>query len=430
MKPRKPVLLFALLLLTPFFSFASDPTQGIEVAGIPIEFIFFGITLLGVALFHHHTLLVSLSGLGIVSAYKLINGFNIGHHLGEEWEILANLFGLLLGFAILAKHFEDSGIPELLPNYLPDDWKGGFALLLITFILSSFLDNIASAMIGGMIAAHVFKKKVHLGFLAAIVAASNAGGAGSVLGDTTTTMMWIDGISPLDVLEAFIGGFAALLIFGLPASFQQDHYNRIQRDAIPGVKIDYAKLLIVLLILIGAITFNVLLDFPALGVWGAILIGAIFRKTDWNELKKAFPGTIFLLSLVFLASMMPVEKLPHASWQTALALGFISSVFDNIPLTKLALTQGGFDWGILAYCVGFGGSMIWFGSSAGVALSNIFPEARSVGNWIKNGWHVIIGYVVGFFVLFWIMGWHPIENLSAKPGAKKDVAVKIKNRDH
>ena len=75
--------------------------------------------------------------------------------------------------------------------------------------------------------------------------------------------------------------------------------------------------------------------------------------------------------------MMPVEKLPAASWQTAMGLGFISAVFDNIPLTALALKQGGYDWGMLAYTVGFGGSMIWFGSSAGVAMSNMYPEAKN-----------------------------------------------------
>ena len=96
---------------------------------------------------------------------------------------------------------------------------------------------------------------------------------------------------------------------------------------------------------------------------------------------------------------MPVEKLPRASWQTALGLGFVSAVFDNIPLTALALKQGGYDWGYLAYAVGFGGSMIWFGSSAGVALSNMYPEAKSVGLWLRHGWHVAVAYVVGFFVM-------------------------------
>src|SRR5213082_3090478 len=87
-----------------------------------------------------------------------------------------------------------------------------------------------------------------------------------------------------------------------------------------------------------------------------------------------------------------------ASWPTTFGLGFLSAVFDNIPLTALALKQGGYDWGMLAYAVGFGGSMIWFGSSAGVAISNLYPEAKSVGRWVTQGWAVAVAYVIG---------WHP-----------------------
>jgi len=116
---------------------------------------------------------------------------------------------------------------------------------------------------------------------------------------------------------------------------------------------------------------------------------------------------VFLLSLVLAASMMPVHKLPDASWPVALGLGFVSAVFDNIPLTALALKQGGYDWGFLAYAVGFGGSMIWFGSSAGVALASLFPEARSAVAWVRGGWHVAVAYVVGFMVMVAVVGWHP-----------------------
>lgn len=114
-----------------------------------------------------------------------------------------------------------------------------------------------------------------------------------------------------------------------------------------------------------------------------------------------------LLSLVLIASMMPVERLPEASWQTAFGPGFVSAVFDNIPLTALAISHGGYDCGALAYAVGFGGSMIWFGSSAGVALSDPFPEARSVGAWLRSRWHVAPGYVVGFAVMRVLVGSHP-----------------------
>ena len=403
-------LMVMLLAFIPVYSMAANSSGAITIGSIPIEFVIFALTLIGVALFHNHTLKVALIGLGSLLIVKLgFTDFDMLTHIKHEWQILINLLGLLLGFAILAKHFEESGIPQLLPKYLPNDWKGGFVLLILVAVISSFLDNIAAAIIGGTIALVVFNKKVHIGYIAAIVGASNAGGSGSVVGDTTTTMMWIDGIAALDVTHAYIAAIPAVIFLAIFASVQQDKYQRIAKDPNLLVKIDYGKLGIVALILIGAILANIYFDFPALGVWIAILLGATFKKTPWKELPEALKGSLFLLSLVFAASMMPVDQLPPASWQTAFSLGFISAVFDNIPLTKLALTQGGYDWGILAYAVGFGGSMIWFGSSAGVALANIFPEAKSVVAWVKNGWHVILAYIIGFFILLGTVGWHPNE---------------------
>ena len=104
---------------------------------------------------------------------------------------------------------------------------------MIVFVLSSFLDNIAAALIGGVMAREVFRGKVHIGYLAAIVAASNAGGAGSVVGDTTTTMMWIAGVSPLAVVEAYVAVSVAIFIFGIPAAIQQQRYSPIMKDMPP-----------------------------------------------------------------------------------------------------------------------------------------------------------------------------------------------------
>jgi Na+/H+ antiporter NhaD/arsenite permease-like protein len=402
--------------------------------GIPVDFILFALTLLGVALFHHHTFRVALTGLAVITAYKLLfAGFKFGTglsglvgHLEHEWVTLANLFFLLMGFALLSRHFEQSRVPDEMPRFLPDDWTGGFFLLVVVFVLSSFLDNIAAALIGGTVARHVFRGKVHIGYLAAIVAASNAGGSGSVVGDTTTTMMWIDGVSPLSVLEGFIGAGIALVAFGVPAALQQHRYQPIEKDPEAGVRVDWARAAIVIVILVVAILANVTANvrFPealqavpviGLAVWSAILVTAPLRKPDWGVLPGTLKGTVFLLALVTSASMMPVETLPPAAWQTALGLGFISAVFDNIPLTALALKHGGYDWGFLAYAVGFGGSMIWFGSSAGVALANMYPEARSVGLWVRHGWHVAIAYVLGFIAMLAVLGWEP--DPPHKPGA-------------
>ena len=422
------ILALSFLSLLPLAALAAgDPAYTlVKLGGIPVDFILFGLTLLGVALFHAHTLRVAVTGVIVISIYKILfTGFKTGvgisgfaAHLGHEWVILANLLCLLLGFALLSRHFEKSHVPLVLPRYLPDDWKGGFVMLVMVFVLSSFLDNIAAALIGGAMAHQLFRGKVHIGYLAAIVAASNAGGAGSVVGDTTTTMLWISGVSPLEVFHAYVASVVALVICGIPASLQQHKYSPIIKDNPHHAKVDWRRLGIVGLILVFAVVTNVVVNlrfnsladfFPFIGVavWIAILISLPLRRPDWEVLPDAFKGAMFLLSLVLCASMMPVEELPPASWHSALGLGFLSAVFDNIPLTALAINQGGYDWGFLAYAVGFGGSMIWFGSSAGVALVSMYPQGRSVGQWLKQGWHVALGYVIGFFVLLAVLGWEP-----------------------
>lgn len=408
------------------FALPALAANGPAIAGIPIDFILFALTLLGVALFHNATLYVALTGAVTIALYKIIfTGFKTGvgvagliGHIGHEWVTLANLFCLLMGFALLSRHFEKSHVPVVLPKYLPDDWKGGFVLLLMVFVLSSFLDNIAAALIGGAMAHQLFKAKVHIGYLAGIVAASNAGGAGSVVGDTTTTMMWIAGVSPVQVLDAYVASAVAVCISGVIAAKQQHAYSPIIKHTHEHTKVDWTRVGIVGLILVFAIVTNVVVNikfnhladhFPFIGVavWVAIILSIGLRRPDWEIMPETAKGTVFLLSLVMCASMMPVEELPPASLVVALGLGFVSAVFDNIPLTALAIKQGGYDWGFLAYAVGFGGSMIWFGSSAGVALSNMYPEAKSVGQWLRHGWHVALAYVVGFAVMASVLGWHP-----------------------
>ena len=437
---QRLLIALAALLFAPLALAAGG--EGPTVADIPVDFILFGLTLLGVALFHHYVLQVALTGLVTIATYKILfTGFKTGEgvagfgtHMAHEWVLIVNLFCLLVGFALLARHFEDSGVPEVLPKLLPEGWLGPFALLGLVWFMSGFLDNIAAALIGATVAASVFKRKVHIGYLAAIVAASNAGGAGSVVGDTTTTMMWIDGVSPLDVVEAYLPAFVATVVFGIPAALLQHKHMAISRDFHAQHHIDWARVGIVGFILVAAVATNVTVNlkfsavadhFPFLGVavWVALLLAVPLRKPEWSLMPEAIKGSVFLLALVTCASMMPVEKLPPASWLSTLALGFISAVFDNIPLTALALKQGGYDWGFLAYAVGFGGSMLWFGSSAGVAVSNLFPEAKSVGQWLRHGWMIPVGYIVGFFAMLLVLGWHPHDKNKEGKGAVAPPAI-------
>src|SRR5690242_19349927 len=132
-------------------------------------------------------------------------------------------------------------------------------------------------------AQQVFRGKVHIGYLAAIVAASNAGCSGSVVGDTTTTMMWIDGVSPLQVLEAYVAAGVAMVIFGIPAAIQQQRYSPILKHTHEHLHVDWVRVGIVGLSLVCAVVANVVMSvrfpevadrFPFIGaaVWFAIIV--------------------------------------------------------------------------------------------------------------------------------------------------------------
>jgi Na+/H+ antiporter NhaD/arsenite permease-like protein len=367
--------------------------------------------LVGVAVWHERAIAIAAAGLGVILALRLaLTPFDLGAHVLREWAKLANLFGLLVGFELLADHFERSHLTERLALRLPAGALGAFALLALVWLLSAVLDNIAAAVIGATIAGRLYDRRVHVGYLAALVAAANAGGAGSVIGDTTTTMMWIDGVRPAQVLPAYVGSVAAIATFGIGGSIQQArHAPRAPRPAAVA-PIDWPRLGLVVAALAVVVAVNVAVNawapdraevFPwlALALWVVLVAGTLVRPPSWDIVPRSAGSSAFLLALVFAASLMPVESLPSPSWRMTLVLGFVSSIFDNIPLTRMALDQGGYDPALLAYAVGVGGSMVWFGSSAGVAVSGGFPEARSIVKWLRAGWHVPVGFVVGFFAL-------------------------------
>ena len=87
---------------------------------VPVDFILFACVLAGVALLHKHSLKVAVVGAVVISLYKiLMTGFKTGDglaglvgHLGHEWVLLANLLCLLVGFALLSNHFEDSRVQK------------------------------------------------------------------------------------------------------------------------------------------------------------------------------------------------------------------------------------------------------------------------------------------------------------------------------
>jgi hypothetical protein len=70
---------------------------------MPLEYLIFGLLLVGIALFHHRTFDVAVAGTVVLIIYKVFwTEINLVEHLAHEWHLLVNLLGLLLGFALLA----------------------------------------------------------------------------------------------------------------------------------------------------------------------------------------------------------------------------------------------------------------------------------------------------------------------------------------
>ena len=418
--------LLVLLVLFPLPALAAGnlPT----VAGIPVDFILFALTLLGVALFHNATLYVALTGLVTISLYKIIfTGFKTGvgvagfvGHLGHEWVTLANLFCLLTGFALLARHFEKSHVPVILPKYLPDDWKGGFVLLVMVFVISSFLDNIAAALIGGAMAHQLFKSKVHVGYLAAIVAASNAGGSGSVVGDTTTTMMWIDGVSARrQVFDAYIAAGVALLhhrlfrrqaaacLFADHQACPRGHQGRLGADLHRRPHAGLRHCRQHRRSTSSSRTWPDSFPFIGVAVWAGHHPDHPGAPHDWELLPETVKGSIFLLSLVLCASMMPVEELPAASWQSAFDPRFRLGGLRQYSADRAGAAARGASTGA-SWPMPSASAARCCGSARrpGSPVEHV-PEGKSAAQWLRHGWHVALAYVVGFAVMLAVLGWHP-----------------------
>jgi Na+/H+ antiporter NhaD/arsenite permease-like protein len=299
-------------------------------------------------------------------------------------------------------------------------------------VLSTVLDNIAAAMIGGTILLSRYENDAPFRMLVGIICASNLGGAGSPVGDTTTVMMFVsnDPVVPTaQIFAAFVATIPAMILISLwavrhdmkPQSAHPDVALLLHRadDAAPDTDAEMGeddivylavgeeqkriqwRMVMALLAVPGLIIGN-FLDQPGLGLWMGLGLGLLFGWTRISllEIWKALPGTLFLCVLVATAELLPLEALkPQLEYlgrdTVAILMGLLSAWFDNIPLTAVCLQLKGFDWGLLAYSVGYGGSAMWFGSSAGVALGLLFKDVYNTKKWFSAFFVVTATYLAG-----------------------------------
>ena len=341
----------------------------------------------------------------------------VAHHLHEEIRELVNLGGLLIGFACLAHQFEKSGISKLLAKKIIDRFDDRVAeslILAMIWLLSGFCDNIASALVGtGLMAL------IHGGFrlrvILLVTVVANAGGAYSVVGDTTTTFLWIKGIPQIQLLPAFVPSFVCLLMTVFLGVWMRKGGHK--HVVFPGDKIDVTwwRFFMIIGCIVGAFTCNFMWGFPCLGIVPLILLTA--KEWQWAPIKEGSSAASFLLPLIVAAGFINLGLvIPHdtlVSTGMVISTAWISAIIDNIPVTKVLFEAHVGHWALLAFCVGVGGSFTYFGSTTSVAViegyhddvkaelakdkySNLFVY------WIVRGWFmwpvIIVSILAGLLI--------------------------------
>ena len=386
------------------------------------------ITILSVAIFllgyiaisQEHLLKVSKTSITLILAVilwllvvfgKLDNiGLALAESAGEIFSLVIFLLSAMTLVEILTHYGLFDFIYTKLLKLKLGDKAQFFIITFLAFMFSAFLDNLTTTIVFLQIASRFFSGKNLLKSASAIVIAANAGGAFSPIGDVTTTMLWLANKFTAQTVftQAFIPSFTVFIVSALliGKSIVADTKDRVEK-AIQLGKIEWFIISICLMSFLLPLFMTIVHLPPYFGlllglgvVWLvvdlarlqrpnstslSISIEKFFQKTDISSLY-FFIG--ILLAIGALRHLGVLEEISHRVFTATpsttriiegnIAIGGLSAIFDNIPLTAAAIdivkTTDPSLWVFLALTVGIGGSLLLIGSVPGIIAMTIVKE--------------------------------------------------------
>lgn len=367
----------------------------------------------------------------------------VNHQLDESVASTAQIVFFLIGAMTIVEVIDAHNGFEVITSIIRTRkqttlmWIIGF----VTFFLSAILDNLTTTIVMvSLIQKLIGKKDDRLLFASVIVIAANAGGAWTVIGDVTTTMLWIGGqLSPVSIMEAVLlpsltNLLVPLLIIGYFVKGKE--IVPPPREETQGHQIELFERNLMFSLGLGTLVavpvFKTVTHLaPFMGILFGLgllwLVGEIVHRHKDEDTRRPLTlvhalTRIDMSAIVFfLGILMAVACLEHArvlellaKWLDAtvgrldiivILLGLLSAVIDNVPL--VAATMGmynlvqhppdSFIWEFMAYCAGTGGSILIIGSAAGVAAMGLekiefFWYARRIAG------PALAGYLAGAMV--------------------------------
>ncbi|HYW95992.1 MAG TPA: sodium:proton antiporter NhaD [Bacteroidales bacterium] len=384
----------------------------------------------------------------------------IVRHLGDISEILFFLLGAMTIVEIIDQHDGFKIITDRIKT--TNKVKLLWILSFLTFFMSAMLDNLTTTIVMvALLRKLISDKNTRWFFASMVVLAANAGGAWSPIGDVTTIMLWIGGqVTTGAIVTRVI--IPSLFTMAVPLIFlsftQKGEVTRPKVDDNDGsLTTDFESRLMLILGVSGLLfvpVFKTLTHLPPyMGMLLSLsiiwLVTEIMHRNKQHEIKAKLkvsailkrvemPTVFFFLGI--LSAVAALQSAGHLNilakfldthldnvYLIDIAIGFLSSVVDNVPLVAGAMgmypvetketleaislidpnavawahnfVQDGIFWEFLAYTAGTGGSILIIGSAAGVAAMGL-EKIDFIWYLRKISLLAILGYLAGALVYY------------------------------
>lgn len=315
-------------------------------------------------------------------------------------------------------------------NYRELFWITG----TLAFFISPVADNLTTALILSTVLLTIETKNKAFLVPSAInvVVAANAGGAWSPFGDITTLMVWTAEKGTFtDFLYLFPASFLGWVVTAYLLSRYVPNLDPLKEgDSAAAEKIEILKGG-KMIVAFGALTIALavigkqVMHLPPM--WG-MLFGLSLLQLYMYFLKKNYKQdvSIFLAmskienntllfffgilaavgALHFIGFLEYAAKLYEIFNPTIvnIGVGFLSAIVDNVPVMSAVLkanpTLDHAQWMLVTMTAGIGGSLISFGSAAGVGVMGKMAGIYTFASHIRLAWTVLVGYIVSLSVWY------------------------------
>ena len=314
---------------------------------------------------------------------------------------------------------------------------------ILAFFMSPVADNLTTALILSTVLLTIESKEAKFLVPSAInvIVAANAGGAWSPFGDITTLMVWA---SEKSTFSGFIALFPASFLGWLVTAFLLSQYVD---DAKPSTtndtdtvhEIEILKggrgiLFLGMVTIFLAVIGKQWLHLPPM--WG-MLFGLSLLQLYMYFLKKKHQQSVDIFAsmskienntllfffgiLAAVGALHTVGFLDYAAQLYThfsptlvnIGIGLLSAIVDNVPVMSAVLKANPSidhaQWMLVTMTAGIGGSLISFGSAAGVGVMGKMQGIYTFTSHMKYAWTILVGYILSvaiWYLQFIVLHWY------------------------